>query len=163
MRRWYIEIVLGCVMIVSLGAAAVRTSRARPDPVLAPPVQVAGIAPMRALSADSVDMWMAEAIDGDPFRLSRRPATRASATAGRVDQPSLSPQRPPRPVLVLKGIVGGPPWQAIVSGLPGQPGETVVTSGARFETLVVQSIARDLVVIQAPDTAWRLTIKRETP
>jgi hypothetical protein len=162
MKRWYLELSLVGVMVVTLGAAGLRISHARPDAVLAPPVEVEG-KPHAAISADSMDLWMAEAIDGNPFRLSRQPSVRVVTASGTVAQQLAQPPRPPRPMLVLKAIVGGPPWQAIVAGLPGQQGETVVSSGARFETLVVQSIMRDLVVIQAPDTAWRLTIKRETP
>jgi hypothetical protein len=61
-----------------------------------------------------------------------------------------------RPTFALKAIVGGPPWSAVIDGIPGQAAGTVIRQGAQFEKLVVRSVTRDSVIIQGPDTTWVL-------
>jgi hypothetical protein len=94
----------------------------------------------------------------DPFRLSRMPATVPFTRAGPSGIPAATPTF--RPTLVLKGIVGGPPWQAVIDGLPGQPAGTVVKAGSVFDKLTVRSVTRDTVVVQSPDSTWRLTLTK---
>ena len=98
---------------------------------------------------------------GNPFRLDRAPApVRFAATPapgmGMVPPP---PPQPPRAPLVLAGVIG-PPWQALIEGIPGHSGAVVVRAGDRVEDLRVLSITRDRAVIQGADTTWRLTLKR---
>jgi hypothetical protein len=97
------------------------------------------------------------------FRLSRSPAD--VRFARRVPVAAFQAAPPPRvrPRLVLKGIVGGPPWRAILDGLPGAPPGTIVATGGVFETLTIAAITRDTVVVQGADTTWRLTLSRGTP
>lgn len=99
--------------------------------------------------------------DANPFRLSRLPSdvpySRITLSAPPAPPPA------PRPTLVLKGIVGGPPWQAVIDGLPGAPPGSVVREGGVFGKLTIRSVTRDTVVIQAPDTVWHLTLSRGTP
>ncbi|MEO7082994.1 MAG: hypothetical protein ABI442_07920 [Gemmatimonadaceae bacterium] len=96
-------------------------------------------------------------VENDPFRLSRMPSTT------RFDAPAASPMRTPaglpHPTLVLKAIVGGPPWQAVIDGLPGQTGSAVAQPGAHFEGLVVRVVSRDSVVVQGADTTWVLSFR----
>jgi len=97
-------------------------------------------------------------VTNDPFRLSNRAATvrydpasdGAGSGVGSVATPML------RPVLVLKAIVGGPPWQAVIDGLPGQPAGTMAQQGSTFDKLVVRAVTRDSVIVQGPDTSWVL-------
>jgi len=44
-----------------------------------------------------------------------------------MNAPSIAPTV--RPVLVLKAIAGGPPWQAVIEGLPGQQFAAIAQSG----------------------------------
>jgi hypothetical protein len=67
-----------------------------------------------------------------------------------------------RPVFALKAIVGGPPWQAIVDGIPGQPSGTIVSNGMTIGKLTIRGVTRDSVVIQGPDTTWVLTFRRSS-
>lgn len=99
----------------------------------------------------------------DAFRLANEPAavrydpsdgTRAGRTA------SAPPLAPLRPTMTLKAIVGGPPWQAVVDGIPGRPPGTIVRAGNAFDRLVARRVTRDSVVIQGPDTTWVLTFQR---
>ena len=97
-------------------------------------------------------------VANDPFRLANEPASvRFDPSA---EGESVSPAVPVvRPTLVLKAIIGGPPWQAVIDGIPGQPPGTIATPGARFDKLVVRSVTRDAVVVQGPDTTWSLAFK----
>jgi len=99
-------------------------------------------------------------VANNPFRLSRRPASVRYARY--VTPVAQSEDAPPRlrPRLVLKGIVGGPPWQAIIDGLPGAPPGTVVSVGNSFQSLTISAIARDAVMVQGADTTWRLTLSK---
>jgi hypothetical protein len=74
----------------------------------------------------------------------------------------LAPPEPkaPRPTLVLRGIIGGPPWSAILEGIPGRQGSVVLRRGDTVAALVVRAVRRDTVVIEGADTTWRLTVKR---
>jgi hypothetical protein len=63
-------------------------------------------------------------------------------------------------VLVLAGTVGGPPWAALVEGIPGREGAVLVRAGDVLGTLTVRTVKRDTVTIQARDTVWRLSLKK---
>lgn len=92
----------------------------------------------------------------NPFRLDRQPA----AVAFGLPKPPLPvvAQAPaaPRPTLVLRGIVGGPPWQALLDGLPGRSGSALVQTGDRIGQFVIGTISREKVVVMGPDTTWTL-------
>jgi hypothetical protein len=140
--------------------AAVFMLRAAPAPAasVTPVVERAPAVP-RHLESDSVTRLVAYIVANDPFRLSRQPATVAYSPA----LEGLAPPvvvRPPRPALVLRGIVGGPPWSAILDGIPGRDGSIVVRRGDSLGTLVVRAVGRDTVIINGADTTWRLTVKR---
>lgn len=144
---------------VAIAAAAMEgASSARPRGASA--MQPSTVVPeIRRVDEDSITRGAAFSIDNDPFRLSRRPSSvRYSST------PAAAPPSPvataPRPTLVLRGIVGGPPWSAIVEGIPGREGTTLLRPGDSAGTLVVRSVGRDTVVIKGADTTWRLTVKR---
>jgi hypothetical protein len=117
------------------------------------------------VSEDSLAAAADLVAERDPFRLAHRPASvdfRADVTPG---QPVyVMPPAAPRPPLVLKGIVGGPPWQAYLDGVPGRDGGVLVARGDTLSTpagpLRIRAIGRDTVVVQAADTTWRLTVKR---
>jgi hypothetical protein len=64
-----------------------------------------------------------------------------------------------RPPLAIGGIVG-PPWEALLEGVPGEERGVVVRTGSTLGELKVRSVSRDLVVIQGQDTTWRLSVKK---
>jgi hypothetical protein len=100
-------------------------------------------------------------VSNDPFRLTNVPALVRYDPKAQSAVPTISVAAPPiRPIMTLKAIVGGPPWQAIVDGLPGQPPGTVVRAGNAFDKLVARAVTRDSVVIQGPDTTWVLSFRR---
>lgn len=103
---------------------------------------------------------------GNPFRLDRAPAPIPFAQPGMTGMggmmpgmpPPYVPPPPPRPPLAVTGIVG-PPWQAVLEGLPDQPGPVVVRRGDVFGDLRIRDVTRTTVVVSAPDTTWRLTVR----
>lgn len=93
----------------------------------------------------------------NPFRSDRRPAAVAFG-APPTPPPVVAtrPQSAARPVFVLRGIVGGPPWRALVDGLPGRNGSVLVEPGDHIAQFVISDITRDRVIIIGPDTTWTL-------
>jgi hypothetical protein len=65
--------------------------------------------------------------------------------------------------ITLKGIAGGPPWTAMVQGIPGRRGIAMLTEGERLDSLLVRSITADRVIVVGPDTTWVLTMERDRP
>jgi hypothetical protein len=140
--------------------AATLEVRAVPSTAItvARPVPPAPAEPRR-LDPDSISHAVAYVVANDPFRLSRRAASIAYSPA--LEGLALPPvARPPRPNLVLRGIVGGPPWSAILDGIPGHDGSAVLRRGDSVGTVVVRAVGRDTVIIKGADTTWRLTVKR---
>jgi hypothetical protein len=95
---------------------------------------------------------------GDPFRLDRAPAP-VRFGAPPAPAPGMAPPPPPRAPLTLAGVVG-PPWQALIEGMPGHAGAVVVRAGDRVEDLRILSVTREQAVVRGTDTTWRLTLKR---
>jgi hypothetical protein len=98
---------------------------------------------------------------GNPFRLDRAPAPVGFAADPMAipEEPAVAPPPPERPPLAVSGIVG-PPWAAVLEGVPGRDAGLLVRGGDAVGELRVRSVTRDLVVVQGPDTTWRLTVRR---
>lgn len=102
-------------------------------------------------------------VTNDAFRLANAPASvrYEPDDEGATGAGVVSASAPPiRPNMVLKAIVGGPPWLAVIDGLPGQPANTVVRAGSAYNRLIARVVTRDSVVIQGPDTTWVLSFRR---
>jgi hypothetical protein len=96
-------------------------------------------------------------VQGDPFRLERTPSPFGFGQRPAPEAVSV-PTTETRPVLSVQGIIG-PPWRAVVEGIPGQGQAVVVRGGESFGALEIRSITRDRVVIAGPDTVWRLSVR----
>jgi hypothetical protein len=93
----------------------------------------------------------------DPFRLERRPS---AVAFGAQVMPAMAPDPSVRrPRLLLSGVLG-PPWQAVLEGIPGREGSVVAKVGDVFGELRIRSIRRDTVVVQGADTTWKLTVRK---
>ena len=102
-------------------------------------------------------MHMADsAIANDVFRSDRRPTHVAFGTT---PSPSATVVAPPRPHLTVAGIIGGPPWRAVLNGVPNYDGGAVIGPGDTVGGLRVRSIRHDTVIVQGADTTWRLTVE----
>jgi len=161
MRSRHISATMSALAAVGLLVGGFRWAR---PPLLENP-EVANVphfpAAARPIVADTISLAAQDIADNDPFRLSNEPATvryDAHADGAAIAAaPAILPSTPaPRPALVLRAIIGGPPWQAVIDGLPGQPPGTIVSAGTEVEHLRIASITRDSVVITGADTTWTL-------
>jgi hypothetical protein len=155
-REYRLESSLLAASAVLLAIAALRWQRA--IPIEAPTASTVARHAAAAPIADSLLEHAEElAISNDPFRLSNSPPdVRFDPGDDGASSVRVTAVAALRPSFVLKGIIGGPPWQAVVDGMPGQPSGVVVRQGERFDKVQVRSVTRDSVVIQGPDTSWVL-------
>jgi hypothetical protein len=165
MTRASIERMLWLVAIAGASAAWAGTHAASLSEVHPRPADLSAPAPPRRTDEGALAAAERRIGDGDPFRLERRPPSVAFArqVAGMAPGDASGGFVPPpmpkfRPPLVLTGVVG-PPWQGIVEGIPNQQGGVVVRQGERYGDLRIRSVGPDAVVVQGPDTTWRLTLK----
>jgi hypothetical protein len=101
-----------------------------------------------------IDSAAHEVAATDPFRLDRHPAS----VAYRPDLEGVAPPpKPPKPQLVLEGLVGG---AALIDGAPGHPATTIVHVGDTLGGLRIRRVGRDTVIVTGADTIWRLTLRR---
>lgn len=117
----------------------------------------AAVAEAVLVSGDTLQSAAGILVARDPFRLERKP----SAVAYRLDVETRwsPPSSPAKPSLELAGILGGPPWQAVLLGLPGRKGSLVVRAGESVEGFAVVRVGRDTVVVRGADTTWILTVR----
>lgn len=125
----------------------------------APPA-LATTAPAARLSPDSLAAAAERVAKTDPFRMERTPA-RVAYTPKLENAPAVPPiPAPPRPPLAVAGIIGGPPWAALLDGVPGRSGSVVVHAGDTLGGLRVRVVRAALVIVSGADTTWRLTLKQ---
>ncbi len=118
-----------------------------------------GVAP---IDGDVIDSLATVTSDHDPFRLTREPAS--VPYAPEAQGAPLPPPRPPAPPIVLSGVVG-PPWVALLDGVPGHSGSALAKPGdtlsrAPFAVVVLQRVGRDTVTVRSGDSAWALTVRQ---
>jgi len=113
-------------------------------------------------TADSLAVLTSHIVDGDAFRLDRKPAAVQYRVAGdtAISVAPVAPP-PPKPALALVGIIGGPPWAALVNGIPAHDGTMLVRARDTLGGLRITSVSDDGVTITGLDTVWHLTTKRD--
>ncbi len=147
-----------------VGVAAVLGWRlAANDSALAPRVLSGGAPELRRAIADSVKSRATYIAAHDPFRPDHHPASVAYrpdlSSEGAPSAPP-PPPKPPKPRLTVAGIVGGPPWSALLDSVPGRDGSVLVRKGDTLGGLRVRSVGRDTVIVQGADTVWKLIVRR---
>jgi hypothetical protein len=93
----------------------------------------------------------------DPFRADRTPAPIAF-TPNPVEQ-SYAPA-PPKPILLLTGIVWGADPSAIIEGLPGVEGGRLMRQGDMAGGIKLRRITGSQAVLSGMDTTWTLSVRR---
>jgi len=116
----------------------------------------------RPPTADSLAVLTSHIVDGDAFRLDRKPAAVPYRVAGdtAISVATAAPP-PPKPALALVGIIGGPPWAALVNGIPAHDGTMLVHAGDTLGGLRITAVSGDGVTITGLDTVWHVTTKRD--
>ena len=105
------------------------------------------------IEAESV----AAIVSRDPFRIGRRPVLPAYDPLRLAEQ--LAPP-PPKPALILVGVVNGNAPSAVIEGLPGVEGSRVVRVGDVVAGLQIKKITKGQVVIAGMDTTWVLEVRK---
>ncbi|HSY80324.1 MAG TPA: hypothetical protein VK807_01095 [Gemmatimonadaceae bacterium] len=119
-----------------------------------PRAGIGDVADVGGAAAESIDAAARVVAATDPFRLDRHPAS----VAYRPDLEGVAPPpKPPKPQLVLEGLVGG---AALIDGAPGHPATTIVHVGDTLGGLRIRRVGRDTVIVTGADTTWRLTLRR---
>lgn len=97
----------------------------------------------------------------NPFTL--RGGSSDAGGAGLAGEPSpleMLPEAVSRPALILSGVLGGPPWEALIEGVPGREGSILVRPGDSIADLRIRHIAWDTMVVERADSSWTITMKR---
>jgi len=117
--------------------------RSAPAPTMTPP----------RYPADSLSRVV---VARDLFRVGRRPA-------GIIYDPARGaaplPDGPPKPQLVLTGVVWGDEPEAVVEGLPTTSGPRVVRVGDAVGGVTIRRIDPARLVAAGFDTTWTLTVR----
>jgi hypothetical protein len=115
---------------------------------------IGDVADIGVAAPESVDAAARVVAATDPFRLDRHPAS----VAYRPELEGVAPPpKPPKPQLVLEGLVGG---AALIDGAPGHPATAIVHAGDTLGGLCIRRVGRDTVIVTGADTTWRLTLRR---
>lgn len=151
---WSVAVLAAAVAVGSALGSRVdhRAWHAQPIPPAVPPP--------RTFDSQSLAAATTTIIGSNPFRLDRQPARVGFGAEPVSTEAQGAPTPPERPTLSITGIIGGPPWQAIIEGVPGRDGAVLVRSGEVLGELRVRTIRPDTVVVEGPDTVWTLTLKR---
>lgn len=88
-----------------------------------------------------------------------------SRAFGQTPARQLAAQRPrnavqlPQPEmhLVLRGVLGGPPWSVVIAGLPSHPGTVLLRHGDTVGGLALVKVARDTAVLRGGGRTHVLT------
>jgi len=142
--------VLGVTASVRIATGPIVTVQLPGSPVGDSGGQAAG--PRARIAAESV----AVIVSRDPFRIGRRPLLPAYDPMRLTEQ--LAPP-PPKPTLILDGVVNGVDPSAVIEGLPGVEGSRVVRVGDVVAGLQVKRITDSRVVIAGMDTTWVLEVR----
>ena len=96
----------------------------------------------------------------DPFRATRRSAE-VAYDAARLEPIAAQPT-PPKPALVLSGIVwsSGREAAAVIAGLPGVDGPRVLRVGEQAVGITVRAISTTEVRLVGLDTTWVLHVRQ---
>jgi hypothetical protein len=151
------------ICIIAAGAAAgvwaatvPITQEGRMDAVRTPAGRATAHRP------DAADSLVANAFRRPLFRPGRRPAAIGFDPAHSEAASSGESAAPPveRPSLSLSGIVWGDEPMAIVEGMPGTEGSTVLRRGDTSNGIRVTRVERTRVVLVGRDTTWALEVRQ---
>jgi hypothetical protein len=124
--------------------------RIRPAPVYA----VDTVMPGRP-NEDSLWAAATRAVAANPFRPDRAAPIEHLSPNINVVPAGLADAHAP---LALRGLSGGPPWSAIISGLPNASAEVLLRVGDTVAGFSIERIKRDTVVLRSAGRLFTLTL-----
>jgi hypothetical protein len=156
-RRW---VVSGTWALGLLTAAASIVAWSRPAERPSVAAQDRWLRPIESPeAADTIALLVAasQLRDRDPFRWARTPAAiRFNPWEPVAPLVSSAPPPPSRPVLGLVGLVGGPPWTALIEGIPGREGGVLLRVGERIGGIRLDEVHGSTARLSGLDTTWVL-------
>jgi hypothetical protein len=159
MSRRLIERGLWSATAVTLSATLLLLHRETSRASAGAPATLPSFVPaLERPTVDSLEEAVSDVAEHDLFRPDRSMAPAQEAMPG----PALATMTPlvARPRLVLRGVLGGPPWDALVEGLPGRDGAVVMRAGQTIAGITIRSVRPDTVLARGFDTTWALTLGR---
>jgi hypothetical protein len=160
MRSLTLERALWGIAMAGAAIGCVPLVRGVASPEVPPMLGVLPVAPPRP-TIESLTTAVETIADGNLFRPNREPASSPTAergmTAAYVQPMNVAPARAP---LILRGVVGGPPWSVVLLGVPGRDGPVVLRQGEPEGGLELRAIRHDTAIVRGRDTTWRLTMSR---
>lgn len=105
------------------------------------------------------DQRMRRASANAPFLLATSPSKQVDSSEIGSAGPVVS--APTRPPITVQAIVGGPPWHAVIEGVPGTEGSIVVRQGDRLQTFFVRSVGVAGVTVGVADSSWFMPLARQ--
>lgn len=137
------------ISFLGAGVSSLRAPSSSTSPPPSPPDDPAGVQNPVALSVDPQVV-----LDQNPFRLSRQPASLRLGAAppefqSEVTTPAPAPIFPP---LVVHGIIGGPPWTLLLSGVPGEADQVVLLQGDSIGQITFLGIRADSILLLVGDS-----------
>ena len=96
----------------------------------------------------------------NPFRLDRKPTDLRYNPWEPVRPVATPAPAPARPPLALAGLLGGPPWNALIDGIPGRETGVLLQLGDSANGVRFVAVRGDTVVLSGFDTTWSLTARR---
>lgn len=155
-RRFGIAVLLATLVIIG----AIRNARAL---TYAVPPTVRGLAP-RSFDSDRVrrefDSLAAIGTRRAPFSSKAQGARERAQDVPELTAPATV--RDPVPNLRLAATAGGPPWRAILGGVPGAASETLVRPGDSIGDFTVVDIGPESITLRWRDTTFTIRTERST-
>ncbi len=142
-------------MLAALAFAGARSSGANPAPAPTPEPSRAVVMAERT----PVEVARSRPFRRSPFRTGDATAGGATALSDAVQAPPAVPLAP----ITVQAIVGGPPWGALLLGLPGTAGPRVVRPGDRFDPVQVMEIQAERVTLASTDSSWSIALPGRRP
>ena len=154
-RYQILRLLVGAAGLMSLPAGILAMRPVRVDIEPAVTRAIIGNDSIGLVSTDSVDLIL---VERDPFRMSRTPAEVPYNPL----PPELIPVEapPPKPQLMVSGIVWGSEPSALIEGLPEVEGARVMKTGDSSGPIRVKRISRTDVILVGMDTTWVLEVRK---
>lgn len=141
-------------VIAVIWSGSVWLSSRRPTTSSRPPYLAPAEFP-QLIDGDSLAVVADDVVANDPFR-----PDRVVGSAAESPTPTSTQAARQLPHLVLRGVIGGPPWDAIIDGIPGRLAGAVLRSGENISGLSISIASRDSVRVTWADSTWTLLLGR---
>ena len=139
----------GAIDMYGLLHPATRQSTPNPIPALI-------VTSARSHAIAAYDTALDVIVDGNLFRRDRSEAEEVVQTASSLPKPVVQ-----RPRIELRGLMGGPPWEVLLDGMPGHPSSVLMRVGQTIAGITVAAVKSGTVVLTGADTIWHLTLRRQ--